>query len=312
MEDLVCKQAKSSFAPSSLPLEDIKTFWTGIGHEDRQALLTFDLDELHKRAVKLTRLQVDQAKGAYYSFAVRLMSWRYTCCQHCANAISLLLVFELAIQEAWVSPPLCVGMASVIHATAILQQHQQTCAAAHCLCISSIGFSLALTPHKEVHLIKAQLSLYKCFVEEFAASQAGAAERNRAGAGPQCACGSHCKVGIELRQLQATLLEQFAAAIKQMKQHGSWKSWRFSEETPRFTSAQAFRCGAVGRQTLLSSPCAVGQLAAFAVSSCLICITSAESSSCVSVQLREQLCWLQRIYGGGTDTTRIAPSATKG
>lgn len=103
------------------------------------------------------------------------------------------------------------------------------------------------TKHK-LEALQTRTCSYTCLIlcchvaEELAALPAGAAEHNRAGTGVKCACGEDCELEIEPKQLQATLLEQYAAAVKQMKQRGSCKSWRFDQDTPKFTSTHAFRC----------------------------------------------------------------------
>ena len=44
-----------------------------------------------------------------------------------------------------------------------------------------------------------------------------------------------------VRQLQATLLEQYALAAKRMKQGGSYKRWRYSKDSPEFSDVASFR-----------------------------------------------------------------------
>ena len=64
-------QATRLFEAEHLPVKEIEEVWKDLSDEERQALVTFNQDELYKQAVKRTRLDIEGAlcASSAYSFS---------------------------------------------------------------------------------------------------------------------------------------------------------------------------------------------------------------------------------------------------
>ena len=69
-------QATRLFEAEHLPLQDTEEVWKSLTDEERQALVTFNQDELYKQAVKRTRLDIEgvyRVSSAYSYFHVQYL-----------------------------------------------------------------------------------------------------------------------------------------------------------------------------------------------------------------------------------------------
>ena len=63
--EILLLQAQRQFEAEFLPVPELKKVWNALSSTERQELVTFDRDELHKQAVKLTRIDIDEFRGVH-------------------------------------------------------------------------------------------------------------------------------------------------------------------------------------------------------------------------------------------------------